>query len=100
MQLVKTRVDMHSCSQLTMATSVASSSSLSGTSLSEAEGTSRQSDSGHSDTTSPGSPLSTKKKKLRHIDRKYQPEWSLKYQGVKRSKKGSTYAHCVMWISL
>ena len=37
------RADMHSCSQLTMA---ASSSSLSGTSPSEAEGTRRQSDSG------------------------------------------------------
>ena len=48
MQLVETRANMHSCSQLTMA---ASSSSLSGTSPSEAEGTSRQSDSGHSDTT-------------------------------------------------
>ena len=44
-QLIETRADMHSCSQLTMA---ASSSSLSGTSPSESEGTSRQSDSGHS----------------------------------------------------
>jgi hypothetical protein len=39
-QLVETRVDMHSCSQLTMATLAASTSSLSGTSPSEAKGTS------------------------------------------------------------
>ena len=45
-QLVETHADMHSCSQLTMA---ASSSRLSGASPSESEGTSRQSDSGHSD---------------------------------------------------
>ena len=58
--------------------------------------TSQQSDSGHSDTTSPGSPLSTKKKRPRHIDSKYQPEWPLKYQVVKQSKKGSTYAFCAL----
>ena len=70
MQLVETRVDV----------SIVSSSQhcLSGTSPSEAEGSSRQSDSGHFDTASPGSPLPTKKKRPRHIDSKYQPEWFLK----------------------
>ena len=65
----------------TMATSPSStlSATTSSTSPSEAEGTSRHSDS---DTTTPRSPLA-KKKRPRHIDSKYQPEWSLKYQGIK-----------------
>ena len=76
-----------------MATSI--SGSLSSTCPSDdADGTtSRQSDSGHSD--SPPAPSFAKKKRpLGHIDSKYQPEWSLKYQGIKRSKRGPTYAFC------
>lgn len=70
------------------------SSSLSSAGASDdAEGTmSRQSDSGHSDT--PAGPF-LKKKRSRYIDSKFQPEWSLKYQGIKRSNRGSTYAFCI-----
>ena len=43
---------------------------------------------------SPDSPLSIRRKRARHIDSNYQSEWSLKYHGIKRSNKGSTYAFC------
>lgn len=71
------------------------SSSLSSAGTSDnAEGTtSWQSDSGHSDT--PASPF-VKKKRPCLIDRKFQPEWSLKYKGIKQSNRGSTYAFCIL----
>ena len=43
---------------------------------------------------SPESPLSIRRKRAHHIDSNYQSEWSLKYHGIKRSNKGSTYAFC------
>ena len=59
---------------------------------SASDGASRR--SGSDSDTSPSGSLPKRKKRQRHIDSKYQPEWSVKYRGIKPSKKGSTYAFC------
>ena len=42
--------------------------------------------------------MGKKRRRHGHIDSKYRTEWSLKYQGIKRSDKGCTYAFCSLCI--
>ena len=77
-------------SQLVMVTMQSTSSRC--TSASDGESRRSASDSETSPSESP--PIPKGKKKQRHTDSKYHPEWSVKCRGIKPSKKGSTYAFC------
>ena len=64
---------------------------------SASDGASRRSTGASDSDTSPSpseSPQTKRKKRQRHTDSKYQHELSIKYRGIKPSKKGSTYAFC------